>query len=60
MTLFGSPDSEGERIAGAYGSSSDAVPPTEIADFLESAGFAVVRRAEDGVSPITKFAWIDA
>ena len=51
---------QGRLIVGAYGSRSDAVPPLDIADYLESAGFVVVGRADGGVPPITKFAWIDA
>ena len=51
---------KGRLIIGAYGSKSDAIPPFDIAAFLESAGFKVVGRAEGGIEPITKFAWIDA
>ena len=50
----------GRLIIGAYGSKSDSLPPFDIGGFLESAGFAIVGRAEGGVGPITKFAWIDA
>ena len=51
---------QGRLIIGAYGSKSDDIPPFDIAEFLESAGFAVVGRTEGGVPPITKFAWMDA
>ena len=51
---------QGRLIVGAYGSKSDTVPPLDIADYLESAGFVVVGRADGGIPPITKFAWIDA
>ena len=51
---------QGRLIIGAYGSKSDAIPPLDIGDFLESSGFSVVGRAEGGIEPITKFAWIDA
>lgn len=51
---------QGRLIIGAYGSKSDAIPPFDIGDFLESEGFAVVGRAEGGIGPITNFAWMDA
>lgn len=50
----------GRLIIGAYGSKSDSIPPFDIGEFLESAGFAVVGSTEGGVGPITKFAWLDA
>ena len=50
---------QGRLIIGAYGSKSDSIPPFDIGDFLESSGFIVAGRAEDGAEPITKFAWID-
>lgn len=51
---------KGRLIVGAYGSKSDSIPPFDIGEFLESAGFAVVGGTEGGVGPITKFAWLDA
>ena len=51
---------KGRLIIGAYGSKSDSIPPFDIGEFLESAGFGVVGRTEGGSPPITKFAWLDA
>lgn len=51
---------QGRLIIGAYGSKSDSIPPFDIGGFLESAGFDVAGKAEGGIEPITKFAWIDA
>ena len=51
---------QGRLIIGAYGSKSDSIPPFDIGKFLESAGFGIAGRAEGGVEPITKFAWLDA
>ena len=51
---------QGRLIVGSYGSKSDAIPPFDIGDFLQAAGFVVLGRAEGGRGPITKFAWIDA
>ena len=51
---------QGRLIIGAYGSKSDTIPPFDIGDFLQEAGFTVSGRAEGGIEPITKFAWIDA
>ena len=51
---------KGRLIIGAYGSKSDSIPPFDIGEFLESAGFTVSGNAEGGVGPITRFAWLDA
>ncbi len=50
----------GRLVIGAYGSKSDSVLPFDIASYLELSGYVTVGRAQGGVPPITKFAWMDA
>jgi SAM-dependent methyltransferase len=50
----------GRLIMGAYGSRSRAVPPFDIAAFLQVHGMVVAGTSSAGTPPIASFAWMNA
>ena len=49
----------GRLIIGAYGSLSRGIKPFDVERFLKSIGLKISGTAENEISSVTKFAWVD-